>query len=92
MSIINFPCRNQTNLAIKGIIGIEAMAKIADRTGHDEDSQNFTEISHSYIQIWMDLGIAQTSDNFTKPHTTLSYGMNDTYSLLYNLLVTKSWA
>ena len=80
---------NQTNLAIKGIIGIEAMAQIANRTGHVEDGQNFTSIAHDYVNKWMDLGIAETSDNFTKPHTTLAYGMNNTYSLLYNLFGDK---
>ena len=36
---------NQTNLAIKGIVGIEAMAQIANRTGHVEDGKNFTHIA-----------------------------------------------
>lgn len=76
---------NQTNLAIKGIIGIEAMAQIANRTGHVHDGKNFTQIAHNYTNLWMQYGIAQTSDNFTLPHTTLAYGENDTYSLLYNL-------
>ncbi|KAK5003938.1 hypothetical protein LTR28_009560, partial [Elasticomyces elasticus] len=40
---------NQTNLALKGIIGIEAMATIANLTGHGADGANFTDIAHSYI-------------------------------------------
>ena len=80
---------NQTNLAIKGIIGIEAMAQIANRTGHVHDGKNFTQIAHNYTNLWMQYGIAQTSDNFTLPHTTLAYGENDTYSLLYNLFGDK---
>ena len=80
---------NQTNLAIKGIIGIEAMAQIANRTGHVEDGRNFTNISHAYVNEWMNLAIAQTSNNFSNPHTTLSYGFNDTYGLLYNLFGDK---
>lgn len=76
---------NQTNLAIKGIIGIQAMAQIAEITGNTQDSQNFTNIAKDYVNRWMDFGIAQTSGNFTRPHTTLTYGANDTYSLLYNL-------
>ena len=61
------------------------MAQIANRTGNVEDGQNFTAIAHDYVSKWMDLAIAQTSNNFSLPHTTLSYGDNDTYSLLYNL-------
>lgn len=80
---------NQTNLAIKGIIGIEAMAQIANRTGHVHDGKNFTQIAHNYTNLWMQYGIAQMSDNFTLPHTTLAYGENDTYSLLYNLFADR---
>lgn len=76
---------NQTNLAIKGIIGIEAMAQIANRTGNVEDGQNFTNIAHNYVNKWMGFAIAGPAGNLTKSHTTLAYGENDTYSLLYNL-------
>ena len=73
---------NQTNLALKGIIGIEAMAVIANLTGNTQDAENFTNIAHSYIDQWQVLGIAQ---NDNPPHTTLGYGLNDTHGLLYNL-------
>jgi hypothetical protein len=75
-------CSNQTNLAIKGIIGIEAMAQIANRTGHFTEGANYTRIAHSYVKQWQVLGIAHDA---TPPHATLAYGMNDTYGLLYNL-------
>lgn len=73
---------NQTNLALKGMVGIEAMAQIANRTGHATDGANYTSIAHSYISQWQDLGIAHDAN---PPHTTLAYGMNNTYGLLYNL-------
>jgi len=73
---------NQTNLALKGIIGIEAMSVIAKMTGNIEDAQNYTSIAHSYIDQWQTLGVAQDA---TPPHSTLAYGMNDTHGLLYNL-------
>ena len=73
---------NQTNLALKGIIGIEAMAEIANRTGNAVDGANYTNIAHSYIDQWKVLGVAQDA---TPPHTTLGYGLNDTHGLLYNL-------
>jgi hypothetical protein len=41
---------NQTNLAIKGIIGIAAMAEIANRTGNIADGQNYTNIAQSYLR------------------------------------------
>ena len=73
---------NQTNLALKGIIGIEAMAVIANATGNTADADNFTSIAHDYITQWQTLGIAMDAD---PPHTTLGYGLNDTHGLLYNL-------
>ena len=73
---------NQTNLAIKGIIGIEAMAQIANRTGNVVDGQNYTKIAHDYITKWQQLGI---NYNATPPHTTFQYGNQSSYSLLYNL-------
>ena len=73
---------NQTNLALKGIIGIEAMASIANLTGNTADATNYTNIARSYISQWQNLGIAAEA---TPPHTTLSYGQDDTHGLLYNL-------
>ena len=70
---------NQTNLAIKGIIGIEAMAQIANRTGHAADAINYSSIAHSYIEQWQTLAISNSTTtlstaNQTVPHTTLNYG------------------
>lgn len=76
------PLANQTNLALKGIIGIEAMAVIANLTGNTVDGSNYTNIAHSYISQWQTLGIAADAN---PPHTTLAYGQNDTHGLLYNL-------
>lgn len=65
------------------------MAQIANITGNVEDGLNFTKIAHDYIEKWQVLAIAQASGDFTLPHTTLSYGMNDTFGLLYNLFMDK---
>ncbi|CZR55322.1 probable glutaminase GtaA [Phialocephala subalpina] len=77
---------NQTNLALKGIIGIGAMAQIANLTGNTADAENYTSIAQNYIDQWQTLGIAHDA---TPPHTTLAYGMNDTHGLLYNLYGDK---
>lgn len=69
-------CSNQTNLALKGIIGIEAMAVIANQTGHTADAMNYTGIAHSYISQWQKYAINNAA---TPPHTTLAYGQTDTY-------------
>lgn len=67
---------NQTNLALKGIIGIEAMAVIANLTGNTADAANYTNIAHTYIKEWEVLGVAQ---NANPPHTTLNYGSNSSH-------------
>lgn len=73
---------NQTNLALKGMIGIQAMAVIANETGHASDAANYSGIAQDYISQWQDLGI---NKNANPPHTTLSYGDGDSHGLLYNL-------
>ncbi|PYH47798.1 glutaminase GtaA [Aspergillus saccharolyticus JOP 1030-1] len=77
---------NQTNLALKGIIGIEAMATISKETAHSTDASNYTAISHRYIRQWEKIGIAH---NANPPHTTLSYGANNSHGLLYNLYADR---
>jgi Domain of unknown function (DUF4965)/Domain of unknown function (DUF1793) len=74
--------QNQTNLALKGIIGIQAMASIANLTGNTADGKNYSSIATNYITQWQQLAIAF---NENPPHTTLNYGANQTHGLLYNL-------
>lgn len=62
---------NQTNLALKGMIGIQSMAVIANQTGHTADAANYSSIAKDYITQWQDLAI---SKNANPPRTTLSYG------------------
>ncbi|KAF2111539.1 glutaminase GtaA [Lophiotrema nucula] len=77
---------NQTNLAIKGIIGLEAMSQISKLVGEDADANNYTSIAHDYITKWQPLGI-NSADN--PPHTILTYNDASTHGLLYNLYNDK---
>ncbi|KAL2129393.1 hypothetical protein VTI74DRAFT_7851 [Chaetomium olivicolor] len=74
---------NQTNLAIKGIIGLRAMSEIAKLTNNDDP---FGEVADRYLKGWQELGI-NTQANL--PHTTLSYGDNDSHGLLYNIYADR---
>jgi hypothetical protein len=78
--------QNQTNLALKGIIGIQAMSEVARLTGNANDAKNYSSIAHSYINQWQGFGIAY---NANPPHTTLNYGANNTHGLLYNIWADK---
>ncbi|KAH7083921.1 hypothetical protein FB567DRAFT_446886 [Paraphoma chrysanthemicola] len=73
---------NQTNLALKGIIGLEAMSQMSKLINETSDSQNYTNIAHDYIKKWVDLGINK-SDN--PKHAVLNYNNASTHGLLYNL-------
>ncbi|KAJ4287091.1 hypothetical protein N0V88_007785 [Collariella sp. IMI 366227] len=70
---------NQTNLAIKGIIGLRAMSEIAKITNNDDP---FGEVAQRYLEGWQNLAINKDAN---PPHTTLSYGDNDSHGLLYNI-------
>lgn len=73
---------NQTNLALKGMIGLEAMSKIAHLVGEQGDSQNYTNIAQDYMTKWLALGI---NNDANPPHASITYNNASTYGLLYNL-------
>ncbi|KAL4241900.1 Glutaminase GtaA [Abortiporus biennis] len=75
---------NQTNLAIKGIIGIKAMAVIAEIVGDQAKSSNYSSIATSYVQQWETLATSSGGE-----HLTLSYGNDTSWGLSYNLLGDK---
>ncbi|KAJ7464116.1 hypothetical protein FB451DRAFT_454384 [Mycena latifolia] len=71
---------NQTNLAIKGIIGIRCMAEIYTLLGDKAKAANYSSIAADYVSQWQVL--AQST---TGPHLTLAYGQASTWGLAYNL-------
>ncbi|KAJ7684052.1 hypothetical protein B0H17DRAFT_941147 [Mycena rosella] len=75
---------NQTNLAIKGIVGIKAMSVIAGILGDSEKSSNYSSTADSYIGRWQSLAI-----NPDQSHLTLSYGNSSSWGLAYNLYADK---
>ncbi|KAJ4478253.1 hypothetical protein J3R30DRAFT_2880603 [Lentinula aciculospora] len=75
---------NQTNLAIKGIVGIKAMAKIADLLGDTSKSSNYSSIASSYASQWQTFATSSEGD-----HLTLDYGNDSSWGLSYNLYADK---
>ncbi|KAK0490831.1 DUF1793-domain-containing protein, partial [Armillaria novae-zelandiae] len=75
---------NQTNLAIKGIVGIGAMAKIADMVGDNTKSDNYSSIASDYVSQWQNMAF---SDD--KSHLTLSVRSVSRWGLSYNLYADK---
>ncbi|KAF8897656.1 DUF1793-domain-containing protein [Infundibulicybe gibba] len=75
---------NQTNLAIKGIVGIKAMSQIASILGDTAKSANYSSIAANYVSRWQTFATSTTG-----PHLTLSYGNPASWGLSYNLFADK---
>ncbi|KAK7520723.1 hypothetical protein IWZ03DRAFT_145197 [Phyllosticta citriasiana] len=75
---------NQTNLAIKGIVGLQAMAQVSIVSGNPQDSANFSQYSQEYYDKWEGYGIDPTGT-----HTLLNYQSRYSWSLLYNTYPDK---
>ncbi|PQE13211.1 glutaminase A protein [Rutstroemia sp. NJR-2017a BBW] len=72
---------NQTNLALKGIIGIKAMSEIAEVVGNTEDAKYYRNVSETYIKRWED-EFALSRDG---THAKLAYSWYGSWTILYNL-------
>ncbi|KAG2056314.1 DUF1793-domain-containing protein [Suillus hirtellus] len=75
---------NQTNLAIKGVIGIQAMSIISGILGDTVNQQNYSSIVQRYVPQLLDY--ATSSDGL---HLTLNYGNESSWGLSYNLYADK---
>ncbi|KAF8300411.1 DUF1793-domain-containing protein [Clavulina sp. PMI_390] len=75
---------NQTNLAIKGVVGIGAMGEIASLLGKTSDATNYTTIATTYVPKILSYAQASTGD-----HLTLAYGQTSTWGLMYNMFGDK---
>ncbi|KAL8924818.1 MAG: hypothetical protein Q9172_002533 [Xanthocarpia lactea] len=74
------PLELQTNLALKGILGIKAMSQISETIGNDEDAKYYKNISETYITKWEGYGISRDGT-----HAKLAYHWYGSWTTLYNL-------
>ncbi|KAF2226791.1 glutaminase A [Elsinoe ampelina] len=70
----------QTNLALKGIIGIRAMSELAEVMGEDSDAKHYRNISETYIAKWEEYGISRDGS-----HAKLAYDWYGSWTTLYSL-------
>ncbi|KAF1999755.1 glutaminase A [Amniculicola lignicola CBS 123094] len=70
----------QTNLALKGIIGIKAMSEMSDLLDRTGDAKDFRNISDTYIEKWQELGISRDGS-----HAKLAYDWYGSWTTLYSL-------
>lgn len=71
---------NQTNLAVKAIIGIRAMSEISKIMGFEEDSKYYADVGNAYVPAWVNLAMARDGS-----HTKLAYHLYGSWGTLYNL-------
>ncbi|KAI0909461.1 hypothetical protein F4823DRAFT_594604 [Ustulina deusta] len=71
---------NQTNLALKGIVGIKAMSSIAEIVGEESDAKYYSSIADEYIDKWQKFGLSRD-----KTHAKLAYTWWGSWTTLYNL-------
>jgi Domain of unknown function (DUF5127)/Domain of unknown function (DUF4965)/Domain of unknown function (DUF1793)/Domain of unknown function (DUF4964) len=70
---------HSVNLALKGIIGIGAMSRIATAAGHAADARSYLATAHRYIAEWRRKGTDSSGR-----HLKLAYDADGTWSLKYN--------
>ncbi|KAI8458118.1 hypothetical protein BY996DRAFT_4577608 [Phakopsora pachyrhizi] len=83
---------NQTNLALKAIVGIAAMSEISKAVSESEGKQKYKEddskklrnIAESYIEQWIKFSLSED-----KTHTKLSYQDDKSWGTLYNLFADR---
>lgn len=68
------PLANQTNLALKAILGIRAMGDIAALTGNSKDSKEFLNISEKYMSKWEKYAFEENAT-----HAKLAYQLPDSW-------------
>ncbi|KAI4240356.1 MAG: hypothetical protein L6R40_005182 [Gallowayella cf. fulva] len=74
------PLELQTNLALKGILGIKAMSQIAEAIDNVEDAKYYKNISETYVAKWEGYGISRDGS-----HALLAYHWYGSWTTLYNL-------
>ncbi|KAL1881136.1 hypothetical protein VTK73DRAFT_4583 [Phialemonium thermophilum] len=71
---------NQTNLALKGIIGIKAMSEISELVGEGKDAAHYRDVADHYIEKWQEYGISRDHT-----HAKLAYTWYGSWTTIYNL-------
>eukprot|EP01113_Clastostelium_recurvatum_P041599 TRINITY_DN6633_c0_g2_i1.p1 TRINITY_DN6633_c0_g2~~TRINITY_DN6633_c0_g2_i1.p1 ORF type:complete len:435 (+),score=77.98 TRINITY_DN6633_c0_g2_i1:184-1305(+) len=84
------PLANQTNLAVKGIIAVGAMAKIAEITNNTMDATYFGSVAHQYIVNWTAMAVSDApimleGGLHQQQHVKLDYQNSSTWGIQFNL-------
>ncbi|OCH90332.1 DUF1793-domain-containing protein [Obba rivulosa] len=75
---------NLTNLAVKGIIAIQAMAEMSKAIGDEDSFEIYAKQASAFIEIWESLALSSDQQ-----HLLLDYGDETTWALAYNLYADR---
>ncbi|KAI0179822.1 DUF1793-domain-containing protein [Hypoxylon sp. FL1284] len=75
---------NQTNLAIKGIVGLQAMSAVARVAGEADDAAEFATRATDFYERWEGFAIDPSGR-----HTLLAYQWRSSWGILYNVYYDK---
>lgn len=75
---------NQTNLAIKGIVGLKAMSFISAAVGDAANAANYSSTATRFYAQWEEMAIDPSGR-----HTLLAYQWRSSWGLLYNIFPDK---
>ncbi|CAK7210544.1 hypothetical protein SCUCBS95973_000818 [Sporothrix curviconia] len=76
---------NQTNLAIKGILGVASMGEMARLAGHADDAAYYAKTARNYYRQWAAFAVDPTGHS----HTLLAYQWRSSWGLLYNVYMDR---
>ncbi|CCM02776.1 uncharacterized protein FIBRA_04884 [Fibroporia radiculosa] len=77
---------NMTNLAIKGIIGIQAMAEMSKAIGNMSDYSLLASAAATFVKSWQS-GVVSSGSN--TQHLLFDFGDEDSWALMYNLYADR---
>lgn len=78
------PLANNTNLAAKGIVALEAFAEIC-HTLKKSECDSFSNWAQYHAKTWM----KTAREDLPVPHTKLAFGEEGSFSIVYNVLWQK---
>ncbi|KLO15798.1 DUF1793-domain-containing protein [Schizopora paradoxa] len=75
---------NQTNLVLKGIIGISAMGFISSANNEENDEAAYQTVAQQYMRIWLNGALSEDQS-----HLLSSFGDQNSNGMIYNLYADK---
>lgn len=76
--------KNTTNLAIKGIVAVRAMAGLAKEVGNEKDFKHYQQKAAHYMKEWEKYAL-----DSSKKHYKFGYGLDGSWSMLYNVYTDR---